>query len=65
MTKFYEDGVTIISLCTLIIGFMAMICKQCYKSKCSNINILYGLIHIKRNVEIENEIETDIIPNKV
>ena len=65
MTKFYDDGVTIISLCTLIIGFMAMICKLCYKSKCSNINIFYGLINIKRNVEIENEIETDIIPNKV
>ena len=64
--KFYDDGVTIIALCTLIIGFMAMIGKLCYKSKCSNISCCFGLINIKRNVtiEIENDIETDIT-NKV
>ena len=63
--KFYDDGVTIIALCTLIIGSIAMISKLCFKSKCSNISFCYGLINIKRNVEIENDIETDIITNKV
>ena len=63
--KFYDDGVTIIALCTLIIGSVAMISKLCYKSKCSNISCCFGLLNIKRNVEMENEIETDIIPNKV
>ena len=63
--KFYDNGVTIIALCTLILGSIAMISKLCYKSKCSNISCCFGLINIKRNVEIESEIETDIIPNKV
>ena len=66
MTKFYNDGVTIIAIITLILGTITMICKLCYKSKCSNIICCFGLINIKRNVEIENDIETtDIIPNKV
>ena len=67
MTKFYDDGVTIIAIITLCIGAFGMIAKLCYKSKCSNIICCYGLLHIKRNVEIEidTENETDIIPNKV
>ena len=65
MTKFYDDGVTIIAIITLSIGAFGMIIKLCYKSKCSNINICCGLINIERNVEIETDIETDIIPNKV
>ena len=67
MTKFYDDGVTIIAIITLSIGAFGMIAKLCYKSKCSNISCCYGLINIKRNVEIEIDIgnETDIIPNKV
>ena len=65
MTKFYDDGVTIIAIITLCIGAFGMIAKLCYKSKCSNISCCYGLLNIKRQVEIESEIETDIIPNKV
>ena len=67
MTKFYDDGVTIIAIITLSIGAFGMIAKLCYKSKCSNISCCYGLINIKRNVEIEIDIEneTDIISNKV
>ena len=65
MTKFYDDGVTIIAIITLCIGAFGMIAKLCYKSKCSNITCCYGLLNIKRQVEIESEIETDIIPNKV
>ena len=65
MTKFYDDGVTIIALCTLILGSIAMISKLCYKSKCSDITCCCGLLNIKRNVEIENDTEIDIIQNKV
>ena len=67
MTKFYDDGITVIAIITLILASISMISKLCYKSKCSNISCCYGLINIKRNVEIEieSEIETDIIPNKV
>ena len=64
MTKFYDDGVTIIAIITLCIGAFAMVTKLCFKSKCSNISCCCGLIRIKRNVEIENDIESDI-PNKV
>ena len=63
--SFYDDGVTIIAIITLCIGAFGMIAKLCFKSKCSNISCCYGLIRIKRNVEIESDIETDIIPNKV
>ena len=63
MTKFYDDGVTIIAIITLCIGAFGMIAKLCYKSKCSNISCCYGLLN--RNVEIENDTEMDIIPNKV
>ena len=65
MTKFYDDGITIIAIITLILGSIAMISKLCYKSKCSNISCCFGLLNIKRNVKMEIEIETDIIPNKV
>ena len=61
MTKFNDDGVTIIAIITLTIGAFAMVTKLCYKSKCSNINLCFGLINIKRQVEIETDI--DIIPN--
>ena len=61
MTRFYDDGVTIIAIITLTIGAFAMVTKLCYKSKCSNINLCFGLINIKRQVEIETDI--DIIPN--
>ena len=65
MTRFYDDGVTIIAIITLLLASIAMISKLCYKSKCSNITCCYGLINIKRNVEIEDDIKMDIIPNKV
>ena len=65
MTKFYDDGVTIIALCTLILASIAMIAKLCYKSKCSDITCCCGLLNIKRNVVLESDIETDVIPNKV
>ena len=65
MTKFYDDGVTIVAIISLLLASIAMISKLCYKSKCSNIICCYGLINIKRQVEIENDTEMDIIPNKV
>ena len=65
MTKFYDDGITIIAIITLILGSITMISKLCYKSKCTNISCCFGLINIKRNVEIENDTETDIIQNNV
>ena len=65
MTKFYDDGVTIIAIISLVLASLAMLSKLCFKSKCSDISCCFGLINIKRNVEIENDVKTDIITNKV
>ena len=53
MTKFYDDGVTIIAIITLCIGAFTMVTKLCFKSKCSDITCCYGLLNIKRNVVLE------------
>ena len=65
MTKFYDDSVTIIAIITLCIGAFTMVTKLCFKSKCSDITCCCGLLNIKRNVVLESDIETDVIPNKV
>ena len=65
MTKFYDDGVTILAIITILIAAFSMVTKLCYKSKCSDITCCCGLLNIKRNVEIENDTEIDIIQNKV
>ena len=65
MEKFYNDGVTIISLVTIILGCLVMTIKILFKSKCKTVNICYGLLHINRSVEIETEIIDNIPINKV
>ena len=60
-----NDSVTIIAIITLFIGAFSMVTRLCYKSKCTDINFCYGLLNIKRNVVLESDIETDVIPNKV
>ena len=62
-TKFYNDGVTIISITTIILGCLVMSLKIFFKSKCKNIDICFGLLKIKRTVELENDIEVDNIQN--
>ena len=64
MPRFYDDGVTILAIITIIIAAFSMVTKLCFKSKCTNITCCYGMIDIKRNVEIENDTEIDI-QNKV
>ena len=67
MTRFYDDGITVIAIITIIIGAFSMVIKLCYKSKCSDITCCCGLLNIKRNVEIEieNDTEINITQNKV
>ena len=65
MTRFYDDGITILAILTLTIGAFSMVTKLCFRSKCSDITCCCGLLNIKRNVEIENDTEIDIIQNKV
>ena len=65
MTKFYDDGVTILAIITIIIAAFSMVTKLCFKSNCSDFTCCCGLLNIKRNVEIENDTDIDIIQNKV
>ena len=61
--KFYNDGVTIISITTIILGCLVMSLKILFKSKCKDVNICFGLLKIKRTVELEDDIEIDNISN--
>ena len=62
-TKFYNDGVTIITLVTIILGCLIASLKILFKSKCHSVSICYGLLNIRRQVELETEIIEDKIPN--
>ena len=62
-SKFYNDGVTIISITTIIFGCQVKSLKILLKSKCKNIDICFGLLKIKRIVELENDIEVNNIQN--
>lgn len=59
MSAFTEEynSVFFISLATLLIGAFGVGLKFCLKSKCENISLCCGLIKVKRNVELETELE--------
>ena len=59
--RFYEDGITIITLSTIILGCLGMTLKILFKSKCSQVNVCWGFCNIHREVQLETEI-IDIIP---
>ena len=61
-TKFYNDGVTIVSLVTIVLGCLIMSLKVLFKSKCISVSVCYGLLNIVRKVELETEIIEDKIP---
>jgi len=43
------------SLYTSLIGFVLAVGSQCYRSKCSKLDI--GCIHIERNTLVEEELD--------
>ena len=59
------DGVLLISLVTIITGFLIVCIKLIFKSKCREVNLCYGMIKVERNVELETDIIVDSIPNQV
>ena len=61
--EFYKDGITIITLSTIILGCLGMSLKLIFKSKCTSVNFCFGLCQINRAVQYETELTTDIIPN--
>ena len=51
------DAVFFVSVGTLVIGFFGLVIKYCLKSKCENVQLSWGLIKIKRRVDLETDIE--------
>ena len=62
MDKINSDGVTILSILTLIIGCLIMSMKIILRSKCSHVSICYGLLNVQRSVELEEKVD---IENKI
>ncbi len=56
---FNMDSGLIISLSGIISGVIFLMLKLCFKSKCSEVNICYGLFQIKRDVQVEANIENE------
>ena len=60
-----KDGVILIALVTIITGFLIVCIKIFFKSKCNTVNLCYGMLTVKRDVELETDIPVDSIPNQV
>jgi len=52
------DNTTIILILTNAFSLLANIMQYCYKSKCNKIYLCCGLIHIDRNIQAEQDIES-------
>ena len=51
------ESVLIISLATIFSGIAVLALKLCFKSKCSDVNVCFGVLQFQRDVSLENEIE--------
>jgi hypothetical protein len=49
------DSTLLYGIISIGAGVVVMIIKICFKSKCSDVSICYGLIHIERDVSQEIE----------
>jgi hypothetical protein len=46
-----------LTISSLVCGSFGLVVRYCLKSKCEDINLCYGLIHVKRDVKLEVEEE--------
>ena len=51
------EDITLLSLISVCFGFIIILFKMIYKSKCIDCEICFGLFKIKRDVKIELEKE--------
>lgn len=51
------DATFFITITTIITGFLGLTIRFCLKSKCEDISICFGLLNIKRRVDLETDIE--------
>lgn len=49
------DDSLIYGIATLGVGLIALIVRYGFKSKCSDVSLCFGLIHIQRDIEQEIE----------
>jgi hypothetical protein len=57
------NGIFFITISGLICTSVSLLIRYCLKSKCEDVNICYGLINIKRNVNLEVEEEIKQMEN--
>jgi hypothetical protein len=61
------DNTLVYGLGSLGVGLLALLIKYSFKSKCSDVSICFGLVHIQRDIEQEIEeqkIEERHMPSK-
>ena len=51
------NDVLVISLATICSGIIVLGLRLCFKSKCFDVDLCCGLFKIKRNIELEMQIE--------
>lgn len=49
------DAVFFLSLGSIIYGGLGVTLSYCFKSKCNDFTLCYGMVHVERNVLAENE----------
>jgi hypothetical protein len=55
------DNVTIYGIATLFTGVLGIFIRYCFKSKCTNVSCLWGLVAVERDTEAENrELEIEL-----
>jgi hypothetical protein len=62
------EDITLLSLISLCFGFIILLCKMIYKSKCQECDICFGFFKIKRDTkgEIEEhkyDVENNVVSN--
>lgn len=56
------DDSLVYGIATLGVGLLALVVKYGFKSKCSDVSLCFGLIHIQRDIEqeiVEQKIENN------
>ena len=51
------DNVTLYGISTLVAGVLGICIRYAFKSKCSDVGLCCGLIHIERDIEMEVKAE--------
>jgi hypothetical protein len=53
MSASYESEMWMMTVGGLLIAFLGLCCKYCYKIKIADCNLCFGVISLRRNIEEE------------